>query len=234
MKKLLLTLAALAVAPAAFAQVEIGLKVSPSITYLRTDSPSQYGFQSDKSKLSFGGGVFMDYFFGENYAFNTGLFLTGKGGTISHLDQSSAVIIGPGPSPAPTRVSQKIAIQYLEIPATLKLFTNEVAPAARVYFQVGGSLAFPVSTRIDGEKYYTDPYNGNSQTKASDYVFPVDVNLIGGAGVEYQLGQSTKLLAGLSYHHGLVNFDHYYKRTRGFSDVAIKNSIFALDLGMKF
>ncbi|MDJ0364950.1 porin family protein [Hymenobacter sp. H14-R3] len=226
MKKIILTLAALAVAPAAFAQVEIGLKVSPSISYLRTDSPSNTSFQSEKSKFSFGGGIFMDYFFGENYAFNTGLFLTGKGGTISYQEP----IIGA----AVPRTTQKIAMQYLEIPATIKLFTNEIAPGTRVYFQVGGSVAFPVSTRINGDKFYTDAYNSNTQTDASKHVFAVDANLIGGLGVEYQLGKSTKVLTGISYHHGLIDLDRYFEKNRGFSDVNIKNSVFALDLGLKF
>jgi hypothetical protein len=227
MKKLFLTLAALAVAPAAFAQVEIGLKVSPSISYLRTSSPSGTSFQSESSKLSFGGGIFMDYFFGQNYAFNTGLFLTGKGGTISYLEGNSS-------STGSTRVEQKFTMQYLELPLTIKLFTNEVAPDTRVYFQVGGSLAVPVQTRINGDKYYTDPYNNNGQTKAGSHVFDIDANLIGAVGAEYQLGQSTKLLAGISYHHGLVDLDRYFEKTRGFSDVGIKNSVFSLDLGLKF
>jgi hypothetical protein len=230
MKKVFLTVAALAVAPAAFAQVEIGLKVSPSIVYLRPDSPSSTSFTSEKAKLSFGGGIFVDYFFGENYAFNTGLFLTGKGGTISYNDRAAA----PGGGTTGVRVEQKIAMQYLEIPLTVKLFTNEVAPDTRVYFQVGGSVAVPVQVRIDGDKYYTDPYDSNNQTKAGKHVLDIDANIIGGAGVEYQLGQSTKVLAGISYHHGLVDFDRYFERNRGFSDVNIKNSVFALDLGLKF
>ncbi|RZK28726.1 MAG: PorT family protein, partial [Hymenobacter sp.] len=149
MKKLLLTVAALALAPAAFAQVEIGLKISPSISYLRPDGNSDYQFNSEGSKFSFGGGIFMDYFFGENYAFNTGLFLTGKGGTYSYREP----VFTPGGAPIITK--QKLAIQYLELPLTLKLFTNEVAPDTRIYFQVGGSLAVPVQARINGEKYYT-------------------------------------------------------------------------------
>nr|GFD43164.1 hypothetical protein [Tanacetum cinerariifolium] len=95
----------------------------------------------------------MDYFFGENYAFNTGLFLTGKGGTISYTEQLNF-------RPGTARVEQKIAMQYLELPLTVKLFTNEVAPDTRLYFQVGGSIAVPVQVRIDGDKYYTDLYNG--------------------------------------------------------------------------
>ena len=227
MKKVFLTVAAMALAPAAFAQVEIGLKISPAISYLRTDSPSATAFSSENAKFSFGGGIFMDYFFGENYAFNTGLFLTGKGGTISYSES----IVGTTTRP---RVEQKIAIQYLELPLTVKLFTNEVAPDTRIYFQVGGSLAVPVQARINGEKYYTDPFDNNNQTKAGEHVFDIDANLIGGAGVEYQLGKSTKVLAGLSYHHGLIDTDRYFEKTRKFSDVNIKNSVFALDLGLKF
>ncbi|RYE91233.1 MAG: PorT family protein [Cytophagaceae bacterium] len=230
MKKLLLTVASLALAPAAFAQVEIGLKVSPSISYLRTDSPSATAFASENAKFSFGGGVFMDYFFGQNYAFNTGLFLTGKGGTVSYNEARSGVT----GAAIITRVEQKIAMQYLELPLTVKLFTNEVAPDTRIYFQVGGSLAVPVQVRLNGEKYYTDPFDGNNQTKAGSHVFDIDANLIGGIGAEYQLGQSTKLLAGLSYHHGLIDTDRYFEKTRKFDSVNIKNSVFALDLGLKF
>ena len=222
MKKLFLTLAALAIAPAAFAQVEIGLKISPSITYLRTNSLSN-NFQSGSTKVGFGGGVFMDYFFGQNYAFNTGLFINGKGGSYTYQD-----------GPLNQTVTQKLAIDYLELPLTLKLFTNEVAPDARLYFQVGGSVATPIGARLDGDKNYTDPFNNGDQSKALDHVFAVDFNLLGSVGAEYQLGQSTKVLAGISYHHGLIDLDRYFEKDRSFKEVSLKNSVFALDLGLKF
>jgi hypothetical protein len=229
MKKLFLTLAALAVAPAAFAQVEIGLKVSPSISYLRTNSQSN-DFQNGNSKLGFGGGIFIDYFFGENYAFNTGLFLTGKGGSYSYKENS---VLGT-PAAGTTTVTQKLGIDYLELPVTIKLFTNEISPGTRLYFQVGPSVAVPVGARINGDKYTSDPFNNNAQTKSSDRVFAVDFNVLGSVGAEYQLGHSTKVLTGISYHHGLVDLDRYFEKDRGFSDVSIKNSVFALDLGLKF
>lgn len=230
MKKLFLTLSALATsATVASAQVEIGIKISPSITSLRAESPSSTAFTSENSKFSFGGGLIVDYFFGENYAFSSGLFLTGKGGTISYTEHDPASSSSVG-----TRVSQKIAAQYLEIPATVKLFTNELAPATRLYFQLGGSLAVPIATRINGEKFYKDPYDNNNETGASDHVFSLDANALLGAGVEYQLGKSTKVLAGFSYHRGLIDLDHYFAKTRNFTDVTIKNNVFALDLGMKF
>ena len=235
MKKVFLALLALvATAETASAQVEIGLKISPSITSLRADSPTSAAigdnFASTGSKLSFGGGLVVDYFFGENYAFSTGLLLTGKGGTISYNETKNSTGGGNGLN---FTNSLKISTQYLELPVSVKLFTNEVAPATRVYFQVGGSLNVPIGTRINGEKFYTDPSN-NTSVKAGDYVKFIDADALAGVGAEYELGSSTKLFAGISYHRGLVDIDNYFEKTRGFKDVTIKNSGFALDLGIKF
>ncbi|MBD2724479.1 porin family protein [Hymenobacter armeniacus] len=227
MKKILLAaLAFAATIGTASAQVEIGLKVSPSITSLRAESTSANAFKSDGSQLGFGGGLVVDYFFGENYAFSTGLLLTGKGGTITYNDINNG-------SNTPVVVKPKIGIQYLELPVTVKLFTNEIASATRLYFQVGGSLNVPIGTRINGSKFYTDPGTG-TEVKAGDYVYFIDADALVGAGVEYQMGKSTKLFAGLSYHRGLVDIDHYFESKRGFKDVTIKNSSVALDLGIKF
>lgn len=235
MKKLLLALLTLAATiGSASAQVEIGLKISPSITSLRADSPSSAAigdnFTGDGSKVSFGGGVVVDYFFGENYAFSTGLLLSGKGGTVSYNETKNATGGGNGLN---FTNALKISTQYLELPVSVKLFTNEIATDTRLYFQVGGSLNVPIGTRINGEKFYTDPSN-NASVKAGDYVMFFDADALAGAGAEYQLGKSTKFFAGISYHRGLVDIDNYFESTRKFKDVTIKNSGFALDLGIKF
>lgn len=163
MKKLFLALLVLAATiNTASAQFEIGLKVSPSITSLRAESTSDHAFASDGSKLSFGGGLIVDYFFGENYAFSTGLLLTGKGGTITYTDRKNT---GGFAGVVPFTATQKISMQYLELPLSVKLFTNEIAPATRLYFQVGGSLNVPIGTRINGSKFYTDEATG-AETKA--------------------------------------------------------------------
>lgn len=224
MKKLFLTLlAAGGAVGVASAQVEIGLKVSPSITYLRVDAPDSYNFRNDKSKLSIGGGLVVDYFFGQNYIFSTGLLFTGKGGTITYQDDAASAL-----------VSQKVGLQYLEIPLTIKLLTNDIAPDTKMYFQVGGSANMGLATKINGSRFFRDPGNNNAETRAyRHFIFP-DVALVGGTGVEYQVGQNTKIMAGISYHRGLVNIDRYFEKTRGFRDIALKNNEFALDLGLKF
>ncbi|WP_201983675.1 porin family protein [Hymenobacter rubidus] len=224
MKKSLLFLLALAASiTTATAQVEIGLKITPAITSLRAESSTVNAFATDGSKLSLGGGLVVDYFFGENYAFSTGLLLTGKGGSYTYRD----------PSLSGLAISQKLTMQYLALPITVKLFTNEVAPATRLYFQVGGSLNVPIGSRVNDSKYYIDPATG-AENKASEYVYFIDADALASVGVEYQLGKSTKVFAGVCYNRGLVDIDHYFERKRDFKDVTIKNSGFGLDLGMKF
>ncbi|MET4108907.1 porin family protein [Hymenobacter sp. UYP22] len=223
MKKALLALVfSAATIGAVSAQVEIGLKVSPSVTHLRTDSPSAYGFENQQSKVGIGGGIIVDYFFGQNYAFGTGLELTGKGGTISYFDPARNA-----------RIEQKIGLQYLQVPLTVKLFTNDIATDTKLYFQLGGTLNAAIAGRINGEKRYVDPAT-TQETKAAKHVIIPDAGLRGAFGVEYQLGQSTKVLVGLSYNRGLFNIDNYFEDERGFKDVELKNSEFALDLGLKF
>ena len=227
MKKIILLAATLAAGTlTASAQVEIGVKISPSITSLRTDAPSTNPFSGGDSKVGFGGGLIVDYFFGENYAFGTGLFLTGKGGSYTYTELAGTLLATP--------VTQKLTTQYLELPATIKLFTNEVAPDVKLYFQLGASLAVPIAARINGEKFFKDPFNGNKETEAYSHVLPVDANALLGLGAEYQLGTRTKVLAGLSYHRGLIDLDRYFEKERSFKDVNIRNNVFALDLGMKF
>ena len=131
-------------------------------------------------------------------------------------------------------VTQKLTAQYIELPATVKLFTNEVAPDVRLFFQVGGSVGVPIVARINDEKFFKDPYNKNAETEAYSHVFKFDANAILGVGAEYQLGARTKVLGGLSYHRGLVDLDRYFEKERGFRDVSIRNNVFALDLGLKF
>ena len=227
MKKALLALLfSVAALGTVSAQVEIGLKISPSITNLRADSPDGDELTDANSKISLGGGLIVDYFFGQNYAFSTGLELVGKGGKVSYFDGRSGTGNGQ-------RYEQKIGVQYLQVPLTVKLFTNDVATDTKVYFQLGGALGGAIAGRVNGDKYYVDPTTAE-RTKAVKHVIIPDANLRLGAGIERQLGQSTKMLVGVSYHRGLLNVDNYFEDKLGIKNAELKNSEFALDLGIKF
>ena len=195
---------------------------------MAVDAPSDHAIKSEGSRLGFGGGLVVDYFFGENYAFGTGLQFMSKGGSYSYVYPASN---GTSQSAGTT----KLAIHYLELPLTVKLFTNEISSGTRLFFQTGFSLATPIGARINGEKRYIDPVT-NQETTALQHVVFLDTNFLVSIGAEYMLGKSTKTFAGISYHRGLINTDSYFgdERSPKLKDVVLKNNVFALDLGLKF
>ncbi|MGV3502659.1 MAG: porin family protein [Adhaeribacter sp.] len=219
MKKLLLAVCFLFMSSAAFAQWEIGIKLSPSIATNRVTSPAGLNFESLNAKTHFGGGVIADYFFGENYAFSTGLIYNAKGAGVSYRDITV--------DPAVNR-SDEFAIQYLEIPLTIKLLTNDIATDTRLYFQAGGSLDPRISAKVNGDKLdaaddkYTKRFN------------LLDISALFGVGAEMQMGESTKIFGGFSYHRGLIDIDDYYEEKFDNKNIEIKSNYVSLDLGLKF
>ncbi|WP_299826108.1 outer membrane beta-barrel protein [uncultured Pontibacter sp.] len=201
------------------AQVEIGLMISPTISSPRFIAEDKYNFKNEGGKLGLGVGVVADYFFAQNYAFSTGLVYRSKGGELSYASTDE--------TGNPIRPKDDNAVQYIELPITLKLFTNDVAPGTILYFQVGGSLNTKVAAKVNDEKVI----NGGKVAKRFS-VFEADAIL--GGGAEFQMGESTKLFAGLTYHRGLSNIDDYYRDVLNDKNIAIKNSSFSLDVGVKF
>ncbi|MCC9136447.1 porin family protein [Pontibacter silvestris] len=222
MKKLTLLMLFLGFGFTAMAQIEIGLQISPTITGNRFIAENRYNFDNESNTLRLGVGVIADYFFAQNYAFSTGLHYRSKGGDISY---SYTRTTGTG---SETLSGQDdITVQYLEIPVSLKLFTNEVAPGAILYFQVGGSLNTKVAAQVNDQKVI----NGEKAIKRFN-IFEADAIL--GGGAEFQMGQSTKLFVGLTYHRGLSDIDDYYEDLLGDSNIGLKNSSVSLDFGIKF
>ena len=228
MKKILLSAGLLCLSFGAFAQLEIGLKVTPNMAWHRVETTNDVELDADGSRAHLSGGIVADYFFSENYAFSTGLLLSTKGGKLKY---PTVTLTGTS-----TKTSD-VMVQYVELPITLKLFTNEIAPDARVYFQVGGAAGVLVAARIDDEKNVkANPADPNSsEEKVSKSFNTLELSGLLGAGVEYQLGQSTKVFAGLHYQHGLTNIeDNKFLGADLKDDLTMKNSVIGIDLGLKF
>jgi len=220
MKRVFLAAVFCLMTSAAFAQWEIGLKITPSIAGNRVVAPNEYNFETLNAKTHFGGGVIADYFFSENYAFSTGLIYNARGAGVKYSFTPTTGTRQQG--------SDEFSIQYLEIPVTIKLYTNDVATDTKVYFQAGGSLDPRVSAKVNNNKLDADD---KKNTKHFNFM---DVSVLIGAGAEKQVGESTKVFGGISYHRGLFDIDNYYEDRLDTKNIEIKNSYFALDLGLKF
>ena len=209
------------------AQVEIGVKFTPSLAYNRTLAQDKYNFKGDGADLGFGVGVMVDYFFGANYAVSSGLMYNIKGGTVAYDFMKE---VGGFAGVQQVKGKDELSLQYLEIPVALKLFTNEIATDTKLYFQAGGSLNTMLAAKVNDKK--VDPANGEKYTKRFNLF---EIGVLIGAGTEWQLGTSTKLFGGVTYHRGLTDVDDdHYAKTFGDKNVELKNDSFSLDFGIKF
>lgn len=219
MKKITLLVLLLLAGFSSMAQIEIGLQLSPTISGNRFVAEDRYNFDQESSKLRLGVGVVADYFFAQNYAFSTGLVYRSKGSEITYTETDDSGVA--------LNKQDDLAVQYLELPISLKLFTNEVAPGTILYFQVGGSLNTKVAAQVNDKKVI----NGEKVMKRFN-IFEADALL--GGGAEFQLGQSTKIFAGLTYHRGLTDIDDFYEEKFDDKNISVKNNGVSLDFGLKF
>ena len=150
----------------------------------------------------------MDYQFSERYHFGSGILLTTKRAT-SVFTRSSG-----------NTIEEKYGLQYLVIPATIKMYTNEIALDTKIYFQIGGVFEF----KIDEEPHEKD----YTQT---DGIRFFDMSAMFGTGIEYQLGANTLLFAGVAYQRGLIDQISIASGQKSFN---LKNDLIAINLGIKF
>lgn len=158
------------------------------------EDPAQY--DSYKSGLNFSAGINADFFFGQNYAFSTGIWYTGKRLGVEEIVNKRV----DGVLTVNSETVSVISTQFIQLPVTLKLYTNEVATDMKVYFQLGGLLDVKVSENLKTWK------SSVSERKPRENAYgAIGASLYLGSGVEYQLGENTVLFGGLSYQRRLTN-----------------------------
>lgn len=214
MRKLLFLLLAFFTFECAQAQSKIGIKFAPTLSANRVTSEGPgYSVNSNGVGGRFIFGPIFDIFIAENYYFNTGLLYAPKRIGIEIINTTTA---------SPQTEEQTYKMQYIQLPATLKLFTNELALDTRVFFQLGGLLDVKIAENAQ-EDYTT---NFIDKTRLFDF----SIHL--GTGVEYRLGYNTVLFGGIFYNRGLVNA--VTQTAEGGPDIDVKNDLIGLDLGVKF
>ena len=186
------------------AQTKLGLKLAPVIASNRVTNDAQ-DVDDDGSALKLSVGLVVDKPLSEAYFLSTGLIYVPKQ---SAFRTDSAT-------------SEEYTLQYLQIPVTLKLFTNEVAPDFKVFFQVGGAIEL---------KVFDEPKQPDFEV--IEKFNPADFSVILGSGVEYRAGINTTIFAGISYQRGLSNT--VSETIAGADDLQIRNTIVSIDLGVKF
>ncbi|WP_421874439.1 outer membrane beta-barrel protein [Marinoscillum sp.] len=202
----------------ASAQSKLGLKFSPAISSNRVSLiDSLYDVEPYNNTFKFSIGLIYDHELTETYFLSTGLVFVPKyvGFQVSEeQDQPSANYTKNN--------IEEYRLNYLQVPISLKLFTNEIQPDTRIYFQVGMAPEIKVFSEPLEEDY-----------DLIEEFRTIDATILFGGGAEYRAGINTTLFAGFTYQRGLANV--IKTETFGFQEeLFLRSTLVSLDIGIKF
>ncbi len=211
---LLCTLFGLTLFPAK-GQVKLGVFFDPAVSWFRSDEPTS---DPVKARMGMNVGLMVDMFFAKNYAFATGISLFTTGGTIKYkngitLHTKNGI---DGKVNAGGDVLYKI--QYLRIPAGLKLKTHMIGRFT-YYADLGLDPLIRVGARAN--------YGNETNVGIGKEIKPFNIAFHVGGGAEYSLGKEAALIFGLTYMNAFADM------TSPSSDRICLNTIM-LRLGVAF
>ncbi|SMD35155.1 Outer membrane protein beta-barrel domain-containing protein [Reichenbachiella faecimaris] len=211
MKKIVPALLLVSIAFLGYAQPKLGLIVGPSLSMnqVKYIDDGNFDYSNDGAAFKFRFGLEADFMLSETYAFSTGAIFAPKRAGFS---------INPTDGSAPS--TQDYKVHYLQLPVTLKLFTSEIQPDLKLFFQLG----------FKGEiKLFDEPFKEDYDLIEKFHLF--DCSFTGGVGVEYGAGINTVLFGGIFYDRGLVNI---VKSSIADNSLTSKMHTLDLKLGLKF
>lgn len=208
MKKTTVLVALLALVLGSFAQSEfqLGLHFSPNIGWLK---PTGDNVEADGAKIGYSFGVIADFNISDNYIFSTGVQLVNTGFTLIKPDVQTFTDNSGTEVPGYGKTTSEVRLNYVDIPLTLKLRTNEIG-YMKYYGKVGFGLGVNYKAMADEEFTYTTVTTQGATITNNDKDYDDEINLfraslIIGAGVEYNLSGNTSLIAGVTYNNGFTN-----------------------------
>ncbi len=165
--------------------------------------PDQDSLEYQGMRLSLGWGFIGEMTIADNFSLATGFDVSYMGGKLQKagVDQ----VYPPDTNQILSIENSTYKMQFLDIPITLKMKTNEINYIT-YFMRVGGSFGINLSAKADRE--YT-PIGASNSLSINDVDLKDERNffranfLIGG-GIEYSLGGTTAVLAEVSFINGLT------------------------------
>lgn len=192
-----------------------GMKICPNLAWLKSDTK---GFESSGSLTRFSYGLITEFRIAENYAFATGIDISYRGGGVFRSEGESISTINRDTTTTIINIlNSTLKLQYLELPLTLKMKTNEIGHL-RYYLQVGIAPGINLRATANGKKTTAtqiravgyDPEITTFESEFEDEDVKDDINSINlsmviGAGVEYNLSGTTNFFGGIVFNNGFTD-----------------------------
>ncbi len=191
-------------------KVRMALSVAPVLSWFNTDGNGDL-VTRDGPRFNISYGLHADFSIGttQNYYFSTGIFQTNTGGTLVH-----DYYVGENRDERYSTTTD-FRINYVDIPLTLMLRTNEVG-YIRYFGRVGADMGFNFKSTFDSQSVRknapTEPTSNLEDQNASDRVNLMRIGLHLELGFEFNLTGNTNAIVGVEWNNGLNNvFDKSYK-----------------------
>jgi hypothetical protein len=178
--------------------LRISFVMSPQVSWINSDNAK---VDSKGSIAGYNFGIAVDRFFGDNYAFATGLTINTTGGKLFYPEiENEEITI--------KEINQHYQLKYIEIPLGLRLRSEDIR-RSNIYGRFGLSPQINIMAH-DGD--------GNS---ISDEVRFMELGYHLGGGIEYSLGRRNALIMGVLYTNGFTDITNQ----KNYNDKAILNRL---------
>ncbi|MDR1864031.1 MAG: PorT family protein [Bacteroidales bacterium] len=172
--------------------VKLGLLLEPGAAWLK---PDRAEIQKGRAKMGFNVGLMSDFYFAENYAFGSGIFLLFTGGSLKY--QNEIVLKTNGDAQGNVAANSKVQyrIQYLRIPLGLKLRTHQIG-RFRYYADLGVDALMRIGANAGYVAQSGTSYE-NIGVERTIRMFAAGYHI--GGGLKYSLGGNAALVGGIGY-----------------------------------
>ncbi|HAH58875.1 MAG: PorT family protein [Lentimicrobium sp.] len=180
-------------AVAQYKSVELGIKLAPNMGWLKSN---QENYESSGVRPGIAWGMVSDFYFARNYAFSTGFNFNFHGGQLTYPDM---LFFDTG------KVERRYRLKYIEVPATIKMKTNEMN-GYRIYGLVGVGIS--VRLNASARDIVTIPgkiVDKTGYVKIADETHLMKMSMIIGAGVDIPLDNSSFITVGVHFNNGFTD-----------------------------
>ncbi|MEA5459656.1 hypothetical protein VB796_11425 [Arcicella sp. LKC2W] len=218
-----------------FYKLKMGFRFSPGIMINYVEASKNFkGFESNGANVRLSLGPIADFYITDKYAFSTGLWYTVKSVNYSmHGTFYDNELFKTTPLTADEirGTEANFNLQYLQLPLTMKIFSDNILDDTPVYLQFGGTVDIKIAEKaLDKTRNALFQYQERLASSQSIFSFG-DVGLLLGIGGEKSISRGgDAFFFGLQYQRGFVEIN----RSRTFGDLITKNGAFYLDFGVKF
>ncbi len=185
-----------------FRRFRFGLQFSPNISWIKPDTKF---YEKGKSGLSFSYGIMTEFSLSKNYAFLTGLSITGMKAGLKYPGVYK-LVSDTATTYYPSFTDAFFKAKYINLPLQLKMKTNQIG-----YITYYGIFGFHLGAKYQVKADFTYKKTGLSPdpvTEDADYTKNLSLirtALVIGGGIEYNISGNTNIIIGFTFNNGFSN-----------------------------